>query len=74
MAVLKSYRHAGVGKKLLQRAIAAAEELGGGYIYLHAQVAVMGFYEIFGFRVTGHVFNEAGIPHRKMVLRAKKAR
>jgi predicted GNAT family N-acyltransferase len=74
MAVLKRYRGAGVGKKLLRRAIAAAETLGGGYIYLHAQVPVLGFYERLGFRATGSVFDEAGIPHRKMVLRAKKIR
>lgn len=68
MAVLKSYRRTGVGAKLLKRAIAAAKKLGARKIYLHAQVPVIGFYERFGFRCVGPVFEEAGIAHRKMVL------
>ena len=72
MAVLKSHRGKGVGRKLLQRAIAAAENLGAKGIYLHAQVAVIGFYEKLGFRCVGPVFDEAAIPHRKMIYRAWK--
>jgi predicted GNAT family N-acyltransferase/gamma-glutamylcyclotransferase (GGCT)/AIG2-like uncharacterized protein YtfP len=70
MAVLKSYRRKGVGKALLKRAIVNARKLGGEKIYLHAQVPVIGFYEKMGFRCVGPVFDEAGIPHRKMVLGA----
>lgn len=70
MAVLKSHRGKGVGRKLLQRAIAAAEKFGAKRIYLHAQVAVMAFYEKSGFRPIGPVFEEAAIPHRKMIYRA----
>ena len=69
MAVLKSYRGKGVGKKLLQRAIATAKKLGVRTIYLHAQVPVIEFYEKLGFRCVGAVFDEAGIPHRKMILK-----
>ena len=69
MAVLKSYRRRGVGKQLLKRAIATAKQRGAGKIYLHAQVPVIGFYEKMGFRGSGSVFDEAGIPHRKMILR-----
>jgi predicted GNAT family N-acyltransferase len=71
MAVLKSYRRRGVGKRLLQRAITEARKLGAAKIYLHAQVPVIGFYERLGFRCVGPVFEEAAIPHRKMVY-AKK--
>jgi len=70
MAVLKSYRRRGVGKQLLKRAIATAKQQGAGKIYLHAQVAVIGFYEKLGFRGIGPVFDEAGIAHRKMILTA----
>jgi predicted GNAT family N-acyltransferase len=70
MAVLKSYRRKGVGNKLLRRAIATARRLGATTIYLHAQVAVIGFYETMGLRCVGPVFDEAGIPHRKMILEA----
>jgi predicted GNAT family N-acyltransferase len=68
MAVLKSYRRKDVGGELLKRAVATARRLGARQIYLHAQVAVIGFYERFGFQTIGQVFDEAGIPHRKMIL------
>ena len=68
MAVLKSYRRRGVGKKLLRYAIALARRHRTQKIYLHAQVPVIGFYETMGFRCVGPVFDEAGIPHRKMIL------
>ena len=68
MAVLKSYRRKGVGAALLKRAILAANRLHARRIYLHAQVAVTGFYERMGFRVVGRIFDEAGIAHRKMIL------
>jgi predicted GNAT family N-acyltransferase len=72
MAVLKSYRGKGVGKKLLQRAVATAKQLGARTIYLHAQVPVIEFYEKLRFRCVGPVFDEAGIPHRKMILKKTK--
>ena len=68
MAVLKSHRRKKVGKKLLIRAITTAKKRGARKIYLHAQVAVIAFYESAGFRCVGPVFDEAGIAHRKMVL------
>jgi predicted GNAT family N-acyltransferase len=74
MAVLKTYRRKGIGRQLLKRAIAAARRRNARKIYLHAQVPVIGFYQTMGFRCVGSVFDEAGIPHRKMILQAKKAR
>jgi predicted GNAT family N-acyltransferase len=68
MAVLKSYRRKGVGEALLKRAILVAKRLQARRIYLHAQVAVTGFYVRMGFRAVGRVFDEAGIAHRKMIL------
>ena len=73
MAVLKSHRRKKVGKKLLTRAITTAKKQGARKIYLHAQVAVIGFYESAGFRCVGPVFDEADIAHRKMVLGRKGA-
>lgn len=72
MAVLKTYRSKGVGRKLLQHAVATARKRGVRKIYLHAQVAVIGFYEKLHFRCVGPVFDEAGIPHRKMTYEAKR--
>jgi predicted GNAT family N-acyltransferase len=66
MAVLKSHRRKGVGKRLLKRAVQMARQSGAKKVYLHAQVAVIGFYETLNFRSVGPVFDEAGIPHRRM--------
>lgn len=68
MAVLKSFRRKGVGAALLRRAILASTRLHARQIYLHAQVAVTGFYESKGFRAVGRIFDEAGIAHRKMIF------
>ena len=68
MAVLKSYRGRGIGKKLLQQAVETAKNRGAKSVYLHAQVTVIGFYESMSFRCVGPIFDEAGIPHRKMIL------
>ena len=69
MAVLKTYRRRGVGATLLKRAVRFAKARGARNIFLHAQVHVVGFYDKAGFRCVGPVFDEADIPHRKMVLR-----
>ena len=74
MAVLKSHRRKKIGAKLLTRAIATAKKQGARKIYLHAQVAVIGFYKSAGFRCVGPVFDEAGIAHRKMVLTERSVR
>ncbi len=68
MAVLKGYRGRGIGKELLGRAIKTAKKRRAKKIYLHAQAQVIGFYEPFGFCCVGPTFEEAGIPHRRMVL------
>ena len=72
MAVLKSYRRKGIGTALLERAIAAAKRRHARKIYLHAQVPVVGFYEKLGFRCVGPMFDEAGIAHRKMILKGDR--
>ena len=68
MAVLQPQRRRGIGTLLLRRALTYAKRHGTRIICLHAQVHVIGFYERQGFVASGKVFNEAGIPHRKMSL------
>jgi predicted GNAT family N-acyltransferase len=68
MAVLKSYRRKGVGAELLKKAVRLARRRKAKRIFLNAQVPVIEFYEKMGFRCVGRVFDEAGIPHRRMVL------
>jgi predicted GNAT family N-acyltransferase len=41
-------------------------------VELHAQSHAIGFYERFGFTAVGVEFDEAGIPHRLMVLNLRK--
>jgi len=73
MAVLKSHRRKGVGTKLLERAIGTAQKRGARRIYLHAQVSAIGFYRAMRFSCVGPVFQEAGIPHQKMIIKVRRA-
>lgn len=69
MAVLPKHRGHGVGKQLLGALLKACQSQGIKQIELHAQVTVISFYEQFGFIAQGDVYDEAGIPHRDMILR-----
>jgi predicted GNAT family N-acyltransferase len=69
MAVLASCRGHGTGKQLLEALLKTSASQGIKQIELHAQVTVIPFYEQFGFVVQGDIYDEAGIPHRDMILR-----
>jgi predicted GNAT family N-acyltransferase len=69
MAVLAPWRGHGVGAALLRRLLKSAALQGLDSVYLHAQVAVLGFYARFGFVPEGEEFEEAGIAHRLMRMR-----
>ena len=64
MAVLADRRGQGIGRWLLQKILDSAGD--DARLWLNAQTNVTGFYAKSGFRPTGAVFMEAGIPHRKM--------
>lgn len=68
MAVLKVYRGKGFGKQLLVSLIEQAKMQGLARLTLHAQVPAISFYEQFGFEAIGEPYDEAGIPHRDMML------
>jgi len=70
MAVLTEYRNQGIGSKLLEFILQDIEQKGLSGIYLHAQVSAIPFYKKQGFTKYGEVFNEANIPHQKMLLAA----
>ena len=63
-AVLKKYRHKGVGEELVKYTLDKLNEI--KFIYLNAQESVIKFYEKFGFVAIGNRFYEANIPHRRM--------
>lgn len=69
MAVRRSWRGRGVGSAILRALLARARARGDRELTLSAQVAAIPFYERFGFQAEGPVFDDAGIPHRRMVLR-----
>lgn len=68
MAVLPDWRGHGVGQALLDQAIELFREQCLEQVRLSAQVQAIGFYERTGFRVCSEVYDDAGIPHRDMVL------
>ena len=68
MAVLSDFRNRGVGKAILKHLIALAKEEGVLSLTLHSQVSVIPFYAKLGFVAEGPIYDEAGIPHRNMML------
>jgi len=68
MAVLKEWRRQGVGKALLDGAIATCRKHGWKNITLSAQTHAISFYERAGFFVCSDEYLDAGIPHRDMRL------
>jgi predicted GNAT family N-acyltransferase len=67
MAVMREWRHRGVGAGILEALLHAASQRKTRRIELHAQVQATAFYARYGFREEGDIFDEAGIPHLTMV-------
>jgi predicted GNAT family N-acyltransferase len=72
MAVLKPWRRRGVGSTLLQRLLTEAAKGDWPDLFLHAQLSALAFYTRHGFHPQGEVFEEAGIPHRRMTRNSTK--
>jgi len=69
MAVLRELRGTGIGQAILEFLMGEARGRGFLGAVLHAQLSAEGFYLKQGFLPVGPVFEEAGIPHRKMERR-----
>lgn len=69
LAVLSQARGKGIGKKLMELALGAAEHNGIEQVVINAQVYVKELYQKLGFEPVGEQFEEAGIPHVKMIKR-----
>lgn len=74
VAVLIPHRGNGFGTALMRRTIADAAASGADTIAIHAQRHAETFYEHLGFVTQGGVFEEAGIPHVRMVYGGEPAR
>lgn len=68
MAVRKPWRGRGLGQAMLRVLMEEARRQGVTTLTLSAQTAALGFYAKAGFEATGPVFEDAGIPHRRMEL------
>ncbi len=66
VAVLKSARGFGIGKRIMIEALAFLRKAHVAEVCIHAQEAVRDFYQRLGFKPEGEIFFEAGIPHVKM--------
>ena len=69
MAVLAERRGEGIGAMVMERLEAIGRGMKLDRLYLNSQVSATGFYEKLGYKVIGEEFEEANIPHRKMVKR-----
>lgn len=67
MAVMRSFRRRGIGRALLAHVL--SDVATGATVVLHAQTAAQAFYARLGFEPEGDIFDEADIPHIRMVLR-----
>lgn len=67
MAVRRDCRGRGLGRTVLNRLADEARVWGLTRLVLHAQCSAVEFYRREGFVPEGEVFQEAGIPHQRMV-------
>jgi predicted GNAT family N-acyltransferase len=68
MAVLPSFRNKGLGSQIMGVLIEITQSKGISSLILHAQVSAIPFYEKLGFIANGPIYDEAGIPHRNMMM------
>lgn len=66
LAVLQEARGAGIGRKIVETALACLRSAGMTEVEIHAQAHLQPFYQQLGFQPEGEIFAEAGIPHVKM--------
>jgi ElaA protein len=70
VCVLVEARGTGLGAQLMQAAVTRFRSVPGvTKVKLGAQTHALGFYERLGFTAIGDEFDDAGIPHREMVLK-----
>ena len=68
MAVLPEWRGRGVGRAMLETLIELSRKQGLAHISLSAQTHAIPFYAKSGFTICSEIYDDAGIPHRDMVL------
>lgn len=71
MAVLPQERNKGIGSDMLDTLIRYAQQHLATTVFLNAQLYAVGFYKRHGFVQVGENFEDANIPHCKMVHNIK---
>ena len=66
MAVAASQQGRGLGRRMLQEMETQLAREGTTFLWMHARLSAVGFYEKLGYRPTGAEFSEVGIPHVRM--------
>jgi len=66
LAVLPNLRKHGIGRKIVETVLQFLANKNIADLRIHAQIAVVSFYQKLGFVTEGEEFDEAGIPHIKM--------
>ena len=69
MAILKPFRHKGIGSGIISFLNEELRNRQVAQVVLHAQYAVVDFYKSCGFEKSGSLFWEAGIKHIRMERR-----
>lgn len=69
LAVLSTARGKGIGKEIMEKAVEIAKQKSIQQVVVNAQEYVKGLYQQLGFEQVGEIFDEAGIPHVKMIKR-----
>jgi predicted GNAT family N-acyltransferase len=67
LAVLSYARGKGIAKKIMQKALEVIASENIPEVTINAQEYIKGLHQQLGFEQVGEVFQEAGIPHVKMV-------
>lgn len=68
LAILTPFRNQGLGRQIMEKLSEIAQSKGLNSLILHAQVSAIPFYEKLGFVANGPIYDEAGIPHRNMMM------
>ncbi len=68
MAVDPERRGEGIGRRLVEAAVARLRADHAEVLWANARDTAVGFYERMGWRVVGDGFVEIGIPHHAMVI------
>ena len=69
MAVMGNLQGKGIGASIMSFAENLARDKGYRNIVMHARDSAIGFYEKFGYKVSGDIFTEVNLPHHVMEKR-----